>query len=95
MSSLLRVFDVAGSGMLAQSVRLNVTTSNLANAETVSSSIDKTYRARQPVFATLLMGEDPAAAGVRVRAIVESQAELRSRYEPDHPLLMATLRLGQ
>ncbi len=86
MSSLLRVFDVAGSGMLAQSVRLNVTTSNLANAETVSSSIEQTYRARQPVFATLLMGGDEAAAGVRVRAIVESQAELRKRYEPDHPL---------
>ncbi len=84
--SLLRVFDVAGSAMLAQSVRLNVTASNLANAETVSSSIDRTYRARQPVFATLPMGKDPAVAGVRVQAIVESQAELRRRYEPDHPL---------
>ncbi len=82
--SLLRVFDVAGTAMMAQSVRLNVTTSNLANAETVSASTEQTYRARHPVFSTLLMGE--ASTGVRVRAIVESDAELRKRYAPDHPL---------
>jgi flagellar basal-body rod protein FlgC len=86
--SLLGIFDVAGSAMSAQSVRLNVTSSNLANAETVSSSIDKTYRARHPVFAAALdeMKNNQSQIGVRVKGIVESQAELRMRYEPEHPL---------
>ncbi len=77
--------------MSAQSLRLNVTASNLANAESISSSINETYRARQPVFGALLdtlrgMPQDRAAAGVRVLGIVESQAPLRSQYAPDHPL---------
>ncbi len=86
--SLLSIFNVSGSALSAQSVRLNVTASNLANAETVSSSIDKTYRARHPVFATTLKDfeNNPSSMGVEVKAIIESQAELRMRYEPDHPL---------
>ena len=52
--SLSSVFNIAGSGMSAQSTRLNTISSNIANAETVSSSVDQTYRARHPVFATML-----------------------------------------
>ena len=52
--SLSSVFNIAGTGMSAQSTRLNTISSNIANAETVSSSIDQTYRARHPVFATIL-----------------------------------------
>ena len=52
--SMFRVFDVAGSALSAQTVRMNTTASNMANAESVSSSIDETYRARQPVFAAML-----------------------------------------
>ncbi len=52
--SLNRIFDIAGTGMNAQSVRLNTTASNLANAQSVSSSIEETYRARKPVFAPML-----------------------------------------
>ncbi|MDH5218876.1 MAG: flagellar basal body rod protein FlgC [Gammaproteobacteria bacterium] len=86
--SLLGIFDVSGSAMSAQSVRLNITSSNLANAETVSSSTEKTYRARQPVFAAALseMRDDGSLVGVRVKGILESKAELRMRYEPQHPL---------
>ena len=86
--SLLGIFDVSGSAMSAQSVRLNITSSNLANAETVSSSTEKTYRARQPVFAAALseMRDDGSLVGVRVKGILESKAELRMRYEPNHPL---------
>ena len=46
--SLGNIFDIAGSGMNAQSIRLNTTASNIANAESASSSIDETYRARKP-----------------------------------------------
>ena len=51
--SLASVFNIAGTGMSAQSTRLNTISSNIANAETVSSSLDQTYRARHPVFATV------------------------------------------
>jgi flagellar basal-body rod protein FlgC len=86
--ALFNVFDIAGTGMSAQSLRLNVTSSNLANAESVSSSINSTYRARHPVFAALLnaRAQDPATVGVKVLGVVESQAPLRTSYAPDHPL---------
>ena len=86
--ALFNVFDIAGSALSAQSLRLNVTASNLANAESASSSINQTYRARQPVFAALLdeRVRDGSAVGVKVRGIVESQAPLRDQYAPAHPL---------
>lgn len=93
---LSQIFDIAGSGMRAQSVRLNTTASNLANAETVSSSVDETYRARKPIFSAVhqsaLAGQRQAFAddadgrGVDVKAIVESDAPLQRRYQPDHPM---------
>lgn len=88
--SLLNIFDIAGSGMSAQSLRLNTTSSNLANAENVSSSAEQTYRARQPVFSAVLdtlnngAGQD-ASRGVQVLGIVESKAPIQSRYEPNNP----------
>jgi flagellar basal-body rod protein FlgC len=86
--ALFNVFDIAGSGMSAQSLRLNVTASNLANADSVSSSTGQTYRARQPVFAALLdeRTRNGSAVGVQVRGIVESQAPLRIQHAPEHPL---------
>jgi flagellar basal-body rod protein FlgC len=84
---LLKIFDIAGSALRAQSLRLNVTASNLANADSLSSSTDKTYRARHPVFesAVDLAAGDGASGGVRVIGVVESKAPLRSEYRPHHP----------
>jgi len=85
--SLFRVFDIAGSGMSAQSLRLNTTASNLSNAQSVSSSVNETYRARHPVFSASYSDalDDYASVGVQVEGIVESQAPLRKEYEPNHP----------
>lgn len=86
--SLFNVFDTAGTGMYAQSVRLNTTSSNLANANSASSSIDRTYRARQPVFGQILKDPfraDGTAIGVKVLGVVESQAPLRREYNPGNP----------
>ncbi len=95
--SLSSVFNIAGTGMSAQSTRLNTISSNIANAETVSSSINQTYRARHPVFATmfessmqgdrgsLFADQDEAGRGVQVLGIVEDQSSLMPRYEPNHP----------
>ena len=95
--SLTSVFNIAGSGMSAQTIRLNTISSNIANAETVSSSTDQTYRARHPVFSTLYQGmldggsqslfagQDEAGVGVRVAGVIEDQSDLVPRYEPSHP----------
>ncbi|WP_440875623.1 flagellar basal body rod protein FlgC [Thalassotalea sp. PLHSN55] len=87
--SLFNVFDITGSGMSAQSLRLNTTASNIANADSVSSSIDETYRARHPVFAAEMQkaaaGQE-SSVGVQVLGIVESDAPLNKEYSPEHPM---------
>ena len=83
---LLSIFDVSGSGMSAQSIRLNTTASNLANAENISGNPQEVYKARQPVFATVMDNYSNKAAGVRVTNIVESQAPPQKEYAPNNPL---------
>jgi len=85
--SLFQVFDVAGSAMNAQSVRMNVTASNLANAGNVSGDPDKVYRAKQPVFSTFSasLANQSGVSSVQLDGIVESSAPLQLRYLPDHP----------
>lgn len=87
--SLYNVFGVSGSGMSAQSVRLNTTASNIANANTVSSSVDQTYRARHPVFAAEMnkaIEAQTQSQGVSVLGIVESDAPLKMEHNPNHPM---------
>ncbi|MDF1640015.1 flagellar basal body rod protein FlgC [Thalassolituus oleivorans] len=98
--SLTSVLDIAGTGMNAQSIRLNTTASNIANAESASSSVDETYRARKPWFAVLekeqsnINSEDEAfmqsaegtGAGVQVMGIVEKDSPLQMRFQPNHPM---------
>ena len=83
---LNNVMDIAGTAMSAQSVRLNTTASNLANADSISSSIDQTYKARHPVFAAIQQAlQQQGVGGVQVKGIVESNAPVQQRYQPDHP----------
>ncbi len=88
--SLFQIFDVSGTALHAQTLRLNTTASNMANANTASSSIDKTYRARHPVFAPMLQDfqeqEEGVGVGVKVLGIVESNAPIKREYNPNHPL---------
>ena len=86
--SLFNVFDVAGSALNAQTVRLNVTASNLANAGTVSGTAEGTYRSRHPVFSTLLNDtlDGRESAGVQVLDVLTSDAPPVEQYQPDHPL---------
>jgi flagellar basal-body rod protein FlgC len=86
--SMFKIFDTAATGMSAQSLRLNLVASNMANADAVSSSTEETYRARQPVFKALLdeSSVEAPAPGVRLAGVVESQAPLIKEYAPDHSL---------
>ncbi|MBT9495631.1 MAG: flagellar basal body rod protein FlgC [Paucibacter sp.] len=85
--SMFQIFNVAGSAVSAQSQRLNVVASNLANAETVAGPDGQAYKARQVVFQTALVGagNDPASAGVRVSTISEDQTPGRRIHDPKHP----------
>lgn len=86
--SSFKVFDISGSGMAAQSLRLNTVASNLANANSVSGDPNTVYRARHPVFEAVrtALGGDGSGASVRVSGITESQAPALARYEPGNPL---------
>jgi flagellar basal-body rod protein FlgC len=86
--SMFKIFDTASSAMSAQSMRLNLVASNMANVDSVSSSIDETYKARHPVFSAMLnqFNPDEPAVGVQMKGVVESKAPLRMEYNPSHPL---------
>ena len=86
--SLFNIFDIAGSGLSAQTTRLNVTASNISNAQSVGSSPDSAYKARNPVFAATYQDafKQQDAVGVQTLGIVESAGEHPQRYEPGNPL---------
>jgi flagellar basal-body rod protein FlgC len=87
-----KIFDVAGSGMSAQSVRLNTVASNLANADSISGDPNTVYKARHPVFEAVkasLAQQNGGNAAVHVKGIMESQATPSARYEPGNPLANA------
>jgi flagellar basal-body rod protein FlgC len=89
--SMFGIFDVAASGMSAQSTRLNTVASNLANADSVSGDPARVYRARQPVFEAMLDRErgDAALAGVRSLGVTEKAGDPERQYEPGNPLANA------
>jgi len=86
--SLYNIFEISGSAMSAQTIRLNTTASNIANADSVASSNGEVYKARHPVFQTMINGlsNQGQSRGVRVAGIIESQAEAVARYQPGNPL---------
>ena len=83
--SLLNVFDIASSALSAQSQRLNVVASNLANADSATSSSDTPYKARQVVFSAMPVSQ-AQSVGVRVTSLVEDPSPPRLVYDPKHPL---------
>lgn len=86
--AFFEIFEIAGSAMNAQSVRLNTVASNMANADTVSGDPNAVYKARQPVFSTILnnAGLQQDMAGVKINGVIESNAPAITRYEPNHPM---------
>ena len=91
--SAFSVFDIAGSGMNAQSLRLNLVASNISNANSAAGSAGTVYKSRQPVFAAELQGalsKQNAASKVNVLGVLESQAPPVMEYNPSHPMADAT-----
>ncbi|HVL57364.1 MAG TPA: flagellar basal body rod protein FlgC [Burkholderiaceae bacterium] len=82
--SLMKLFGISGSAVSAQSQRLNVVASNLANAESVAGPDGQSYKARQVVFQSQESGPEPG--GVQVLGVIEDQAPARRVFEPAHPM---------
>lgn len=78
--SLFKVFDVAGSAMHAQTVRLNTVSSNLANADSVGSTEAQAYRSRHPVFAAIYDDASEGVAGVEVQSVEQNPSPARREY---------------
>jgi flagellar basal-body rod protein FlgC len=92
--SSFKIFDIVGSGLSAQSVRLNTVASNLANADSVSGDPNTVYRARHPVFQAVKAQvgagtsaiDQASGSAVKVKGIVQSNALPTERYDPGNPL---------
>jgi len=82
--SLMRTFEIGSTGLVAQSIRLNTTASNIANVETLEGPDGRPYRGRQVVFRTTPIQGAPGS-GVEVANIVENDAPLRKEFKPGHP----------
>ncbi|MCL4410813.1 flagellar basal body rod protein FlgC [Aliidiomarina haloalkalitolerans] len=87
--SMFSIFDISASALTAQSQRMNVSASNLANADSVAGPDGQPYRAKQVIFESRLQDAQNSrngVAGVQVREVVEDQSPLRMEYRPGHPL---------
>ena len=85
--SLFNIFNVAGSGMSAQSQRLNTVASNVANADSVTSSTGQPYRAKHVVFSAVqLAGAASTATGVKVQQVTEDASPPKMLFDPKHPM---------
>lgn len=83
--SMFSVFEISGSALMAQSQRMNVTASNLANADSVVGPDGQPYRAKQVLFEA--QGQDGiGVGGVRVTEVVDDPSPFRLEYRPEHPL---------
>lgn len=87
--ALMSVFDIAGSAMAAQSKRLNVAASNLANADSATGPDGQPYRAKQVVF-QVDAAPGAATGGVKVTQVIESNAPDKLIYQPGNPLANAS-----
>ena len=88
--SITKIFDIAGSSMNAQMVRMNLTASNLANATTAAGSPEEAFKAKRAVFRTMLdeqtsNSNQSYGGGVRVEKIFDDPALAPRIHEPSHP----------
>lgn len=96
---LFDAIDIAGSGLTAERLRMDVTAENLANAQTTRTADGGPYQRKQVVlqqagesaFGTMLTGAiggvraTQASNGVEVGGIVEDTTSTRLVYDPSHP----------
>ncbi|WP_298439536.1 flagellar basal body rod protein FlgC [uncultured Ferrimonas sp.] len=87
--SFANIYDIAGSSMGAQTLRLNTIASNLANADSAAASPEQAYKAVKPIFQAVYRqdnGNPNPAASVAIKDLVTVKGEADMRFEPNHPL---------
>ncbi|MCK2097125.1 flagellar basal body rod protein FlgC [Thauera aromatica] len=82
--AMFSIFDISASALSAQAKRMNVSASNLANADSVTGPDGQPYRARQVVFETV--AAQAGVGGVRVKEVIDDPSPMRMEYRPEHPL---------
>lgn len=90
---IFTTFDIAASGLRAQTTRLNTISSNLANAETTATPEGGPYKKKSVVFQTenmpfnkhLANSMGTQAQGVKVTKIIEDNSPPQKVYDPSHP----------
>ncbi|HSI21712.1 MAG TPA: flagellar basal body rod protein FlgC [Methylophilaceae bacterium] len=89
--ALFNVFDIAGSAMTAQSMRLNVVASNMANADSVTGSDGQPYRAKQVIFQAQAVNNfmPKGVNGVAVTKVIDDPSPMRQVYDPQNPFANA------
>ena len=89
--SMFTGFRILGSGMSAQRTRMNVTSSNLANANTTRTEEGGAYRRRDPVFKAIgledvnALSPSSAMQEVSVSEIAKDNSPQPIVYDPGHP----------
>ena len=85
--SINQIFDIAGSGLAAQRLRVQLISSNIANSETTRTKAGGPYRRREAVFQAQEggFGDTLAAVGVQVAGVRTSNDPFITRYQPGHP----------
>lgn len=89
--ALFNVFDIAGSAMTAQSMRLNVVASNMANADSVTGSDGQPYRAKQVIFQAQAVNNSMpnGVNGVAVTKVIDDPSPMKLKYDPQSPFANA------
>jgi len=87
---LKNIFEIAGTALTAQTIRMNTTASNLANAGSVSPTDEEAFRAKRPVFRALVDQADLNAGfnvlgGVKVKEVIDSSEPVRKVHDPGNP----------
>ncbi len=82
---IFRTFEISASALVAQKLRMQTITSNLANINTTRTPEGGPYKRRDVVFESVLMDESGYSEGVRVRDVVVDQRPPRVVYDPGHP----------
>ena len=89
--ALDQIFGIAGSALNAQSVRMNLTASNLANAGTVSGTEQDAYRGKRAIFKTILEQQNSGQqvayqGGVSIEKVQDDPTPVRRVMDPGNPI---------
>ena len=84
------IMSVAGAALEANTVRMNLAVSNIANAEVMAGNEDDAFKAKRAVFRTILEDEvdkkrGEVSGGVRIQEIIEDNTSHTVSFDPNHP----------